>query len=47
MFLRDDLAKKMGCVICPLLYGIFTLCDEQCVKCQLCIDFIEFFKNKE
>lgn len=43
-WLRDALAEEQGYIICPLRVESYTICDENCEKCE---DYIEFKKALE
>lgn len=41
-WLRDELAREQGYIICPIRFETYTICDEKCEKCE---DYIEFVKG--
>ena len=44
-WLRDELAKEQGYVICPLAFETYIHCDEKCEKCDLYIDFVNYLEE--
>ena len=46
-WLRDALAEEMGYIICPLAPETYTICNEECEKCEYMKDFKEALKENE
>ena len=46
-WLRYAIAEEQGDIICPLRFGTYTICDENCEKCEDYIDFMEALKERE
>lgn len=46
-WLRDALAEEQGYIICPLVAGSYTHCNEKCESCELYIDFKEALQNNK
>ena len=45
-WLRDALAEEMGYIICPLAPETYTICNEECEKCEYMKDFKEALKER-
>ena len=44
-WLRDALAEEQGYIICPLAPETYTICNEECEKCEYMKDFEEALKE--
>lgn len=45
-WLRDALAEEQGYIICPLAPETYTICNEECEKCEYMKDFKEALKER-
>lgn len=45
-WLRDALAEEQGYIICPLAPETYTICNEECEKCEYMKDFEEALKER-
>ena len=46
-WLKDALAEEQGYIICPLAPETYTICNEECEKCEYMKDFKEALKESE
>lgn len=40
-WLREELIRECGYVICPIVASGYALCDEDCERCKIHIEFCE------
>lgn len=45
-WLRDAIAEEQGYTICPLTFETYTMCDNNCEKCEYYIDFMKGLKER-